>query len=82
MMQISLIILKCSMFVEDLLIYRVSSLTDEKEAISRQVCLLPLHPTGRQDLFRKIIAETRQSLMMGPACSSLGKSLTCLSPWP
>ena len=34
-MQISLIILKRSMIVEDLLIYHVSSLTDDKEAISR-----------------------------------------------
>ena len=35
MMQISLIIMKHSTVVEDLLIYRVSSLTDDEEAISR-----------------------------------------------
>lgn len=71
------------MIVEDLVVYRVSSHTDDKEATSRQVCLLPLRPT------RRYVApspyddcEDVEKLMAGAACSSLGNCLTYLSPWP
>ena len=82
-MQISHVVLKYSTIVENLVVYQVSSHADGKEATSRQVYPLPLHPT------RRYVApspyddcEDKANLMAGGACSSLGNCLTYLSPWP